>query len=150
MRGARAANPYEYGAIFLRKFLACVPHAKPQNFAKPSIASAAKQSVSPRPTAYRTEYTDDTLSESSSGNARAPCHDRPNGRFPVAGSSWPVSFSSAPPSRFQEPCFQEPCFQELWLPARERGLVRSRRSAHPARARRRPAGIREPPPTRPP
>src|SRR3954465_14931875 len=34
MRGARAANPYEYGAIFLRKFLACVPHAKPQNSAR--------------------------------------------------------------------------------------------------------------------
>src|SRR4051794_3266863 len=34
MRRARAANPYEYGAIFLRKFLACVPHARPQNFAR--------------------------------------------------------------------------------------------------------------------
>ena len=29
---------------------------------------------SPRSTAYRTEYTDDTLSAPSSGNARAPCH----------------------------------------------------------------------------
>ena len=55
----------------------------------------------PRPTAYRTEYTDDTLSAPSSGNARAPCHGRPNGRSPAAGSSWPVSFSSAPASPFR-------------------------------------------------
>ena len=27
MRGARAANPYEYGAIVLYILLACVPHA---------------------------------------------------------------------------------------------------------------------------
>ncbi len=48
----------------------------------------------------------------SSGNARAPCHARPNGRSPAAGSSWPVSFSSAPPSPSREqPYFRSRIFQ---------------------------------------
>ena len=107
-----------------------------------SSKSEGGQSVSPRPTAYRTEYTDDTPSAPSSGNARAPSHGRPNGRSPAAGSSWPVSFSSAPPSHFQAPFFQQPFFQQPWLPARQWTLsqAQSRRSARPAPARRRPAG----------
>ena len=39
MRPARAANPYEYGAIYVCIFLACVPHARPQNSARPSLQS---------------------------------------------------------------------------------------------------------------
>ena len=119
----------------------CVhPLARPRNFAPASLRAQrsihlATSSRSPCPTAYRTEYTDDTLSAPSSGNARAPCHGRPNGRSPAAGSSWPVSFSSAPLS------FRQPCFQEPWLPARQWKLpqARFRRSARPAPARRRPA-----------
>ena len=34
MRRARAANPYEYGGISVRKFLACVPRARSQNSAR--------------------------------------------------------------------------------------------------------------------
>src|SRR6476661_4141356 len=37
MRRARAANPYEYGTLLLRKFLACVPHARPPDSARPSL-----------------------------------------------------------------------------------------------------------------
>src|SRR6185369_7350662 len=73
-------------------------------------------------------------------------HCRSNGRSPAAGSSWQVSFSSVPPSPFQEPCFQA-----LSLPERQWTLPQAQpRPACPAPARRRPAGIREPPTTRPP
>ena len=51
------------------------------------FAQPDESSYLPRPTAYRTGYTDGTLSAPSSGNARAPCHGRPNGRSPAAGSS---------------------------------------------------------------
>src|SRR4029450_11879482 len=37
MRRARAAYPYEYGAIFPSILLACIPHARPQNSGRPSL-----------------------------------------------------------------------------------------------------------------
>ena len=37
MRRTRAANPYQYGEMHVRKFLACIPHARPQNSAGPSL-----------------------------------------------------------------------------------------------------------------
>ena len=48
MRRARAANPYEYGAILLRIFLACVPHARPQNSARPSYCAVQRSNPSRR------------------------------------------------------------------------------------------------------
>src|SRR5512138_13477 len=140
MRGACAANPYEYGTIILRIFLACVPHASLRHDA---------HGRPPRATAYRTEYIDDTLSALSSGNARAPCLGRSNGRSPAAGSSWPVSFSSTPPS-FQEPRSQQRYYRKLWVPAREPALplARFHRSACPAPPQRRPTGREQPPRTR--
>src|SRR3569833_2972718 len=130
MRHPPAANPYQYGAINMCILLACVSRA------------LTRHTQEPRSTVSRTEYTDDILSAPGSGNARAPCRDRSNGRSPADGSSWPASFSLTPTSleapNPQEARLQAPYYQASWLPVRPvtlpqaAVLARFQRPARPA------------------